>query len=103
MREGLAPDIEVRGTEAWLAVDRIKSTLSLARPNGEVSVVETVADPGFGNRFSKHVFPALRQWISGIRPQAPNMEDGYHVQLFTDAAAQSARTGTWIRMEDVAK
>jgi nucleoside-diphosphate-sugar epimerase len=31
----------------------------------------------------------------------PGLDDGYRIQLFTDAAARSARTGTWVAWADV--
>jgi predicted dehydrogenase len=95
LRKGLAPEVELHGTKASLAVDRIKSTISIARPGAEVELLETVPDAGFGNRFAKHVFPALRSQIAGQPNADPNLEDGYRVQLFTDAAALSAKLGTW--------
>lgn len=95
LRKGLAPEVELHGTEASLAVDRIGSTISIARPGADVELLETVPDTGFGNRFAKHVFPALRGRIAGEPTVDPNLEDGYRVQLFTDAAALSAKLGTW--------
>jgi len=101
LRKGLAPEIELHGTKASLAVDRIKSIITQVRPGEDPVITDTIADPGFGNRFAKYVFPALRDHIAGRPSQHPGLEDGYRVQLFTDAAAFSARTGEWVALADV--
>jgi hypothetical protein len=31
----------------------------------------------------------------------PGLDDGYHVQLFTDSAAQSAKQGVWMDLSGV--
>jgi predicted dehydrogenase len=100
LRKGLAPEVELHGTDASLAVDRGAGTLTLAAQGEPPRVVERVADPGFGNRFARHVFPALRA-AAGQPSEHPSLEDGYRVQLFTDAAAQSARHGKWVALADV--
>lgn len=102
LRKGLAPDIELHGTEASLGVDRLRSTLTLAHSDKDPASIETVADAGFGNRFAQYVFPALRERIAGRPTEHPGMEDGYRAQLFTDAAARSAREGTWVNLGDIA-
>ena len=96
LRKGLAPELEIHGTEASLGLDRITGALTLARSGGEVESLETVEDPGFGNRFAKHVFPALRERASAGSSQHPGLDDGWCVQLFTDAVVQSARRGGWV-------
>jgi predicted dehydrogenase len=101
LRKGLAPEIELHGTKASLAVDRIKSTITQVRPGEDPVVTETVADSGSGNRFAKYAFPALRDCIAGRPTEHPGMEDGYRVQLFTDAAALSARKGAWVTLAEV--
>ncbi|MFN0198843.1 MAG: Gfo/Idh/MocA family protein [Planctomycetaceae bacterium] len=100
-RKGLAPEIELHGTSASLAVDRTKSTITLARQGEEPILLETVADPGIGNRFSKYVFPALEERIAGRPTEHPGLDDGYRVQLFTDAAALSAREGRWVSLREL--
>jgi len=92
IRKGLAPDVELHGTLGSLAVDRIRSTITMARSDSDQLEVETIPDPGFGNRFSKYVFPALRSRINGGWSEHPGMEDGYLAQIFTDATAESARS-----------
>lgn len=96
LRKGLAPEAEIHGTQASLAIDRVGGRLLLARPGQEAVVLETVPDPGFGNRFARHVFPALRARIHGQRVEHPGLEEGWRVQKFTAAAAQSARDGVWV-------
>lgn len=98
IRKGLAPDIEIHGTEASLAIDRTKSIISIAKPGKDVEVYETIPDSGFGNRFSQWVFPALRERILKSQSEHPGMADGYLAQLFTDAASQSAREKRWIQL-----
>lgn len=95
LRKGLAPECELHGTQASLGIDRLRGQLMLARPGEDPALLETVADPGFGNRFRKHVFPALRARMAGQPTEHPGLDDGYRVQLFTDAALRSARLGQW--------
>lgn len=101
VRRGLAPELELHGTEASLAVDRWAASLTLLR-SGKPPEVSTVPDPGFGNRFHKHVFPALRARMAGAATEHPGLDDGWRVQLFTDAAAASAQRGGWVDIADVA-
>jgi len=101
LRKGLAPEVELHGTEASLAIDRAAGTVTLVRHGETPSVVDTLPDPGFGNRFAKHVFPALRARIAGQPCEHPGMDDGWRVQLFTDAAALSAARGDWVDMAEV--
>ena len=101
VRKGLAPDIELHGTKASLAVDRLKSTMTIVRPGESPELLETVPDPGFVNRFTKHVFPGLHDRIAGRPTDHPGLDDGYRVQLFTDAAARSAKQGGWVTLAEV--
>ena len=101
IRKGLAPELELHGSEASLAVDRITNTLTIAKGNEPPELLEQIDDPGLGNRFAKHVFPAVRARIEGGGLEHPGLDDGWRVQLFTDAAAQSAQRGTWIELADL--
>lgn len=103
LRKGLAPEMEIHGTEASLGIDRISGELTLARPGADVELLETVADPGFGNRFVKYVFPGLRERAGGKSSQHPGLDDGWRIQLFTDAVVHSARRGAWVALTDVEK
>lgn len=101
LRKGLAPDIELHGTKASLAIDRSKNELWLAEGEEEPKLLETIDFPGFGNRFGQYVFPALRAEVAGEPTNHPGMEDGYRVQLFTDAAALSAREGRDVPLKEL--
>ncbi len=98
LRKGFAPELELHGTEASLAVDRDRGTISLARPGNIAEVLETHSQAG-GNRFSEYVFPAVRAAMAGEASDHPDLEDGYRVQAFTDAAATSAQRGTWVEID----
>ena len=100
LRKGLAPELEFHGTEASLAIDRIRSTLTIVRPDQDPEILAEIPDPGFGNRFGKHVFPALRAHLAGETTEHPDLEDGLRVQMFTDAAARSARSGSWVELAE---
>ena len=101
LRKGLAPDLELHGTEASLAVDRLAGKLTLVCLGKEPELLATPADSGFGNRFVKHVFPAIRSRIAGEPTEHPGLDDGWRVQRFTDAAALSARRGTWVTLAEL--
>ncbi len=94
-RKGLAPEVELHGTEASLSLDRVTGRLMLALAGNPPELLETVPDPGFGNRFARHVFPALRARIAGEPTGHPGLDDGWAVQRFTDACVCSAREGIW--------
>lgn len=101
LRKGLAPEIELHGTEASLGVDRVKGTITRVKPGEDAMVIETCLDPGGANRFKNFVFPGLRDRIAGRTTDHPGMDDGYEVQRFTDAAAKSARRGEWISIAEI--
>jgi predicted dehydrogenase len=96
LRKGLAPELELHGAEASLSVDRLGGELRLHRPHADPETLATVPDEGLGNRFHAYVFPALRERMAGRPSEHPGLDDGYRVQLFTDAAAVSATLGAWI-------
>lgn len=104
LRRGLAPELEFHGTEASLAVDRFHGKVTLARPDGALELVEEVPAGGYdlGNRFRKWVVPALREVMSGksqLDVDVPNLVDGWKAQLFTDAALESSRVGSWVEVD----
>ncbi len=102
LRKGLAPELEFHGTQASLGIDRLSGELSIAKPNGKTEVVETIPDKGFGNRFRNHVFPAFNQALNGQEELSyPNLEDGWRVQVFTDAVVRSAQERTWVPLSTV--
>ena len=99
LRKGLAPELELHGTEGSLEIDRLAGDLTLVRPDGSKELIASIPDQGFGNRFSNYVFPAIRAFLKGAKDlDYPDLEDGWRVQLFTDAAALSARQGRWVEL-----
>jgi len=102
LRKQLAPELELHGTEASLSLDRIRWQLVLARPDRtEPEVLETLPFGGFGNRFSQYVLSAIRERSTGAASDHPGLEDGWRVQMFTDAAAASARRGEWVDLGEM--
>ncbi len=101
LRKGLAPELELHGTLASLALDRIASTIGIILPGQDVPEVEKVESFGPGNRFANCVFPAMRKQVAGEASEHPRLEDGWRVQIFTHAAALSARRGTWVELAEV--
>ena len=100
LRKGFAPEVELHGTAASLSLDRLSGRLMLARAGNPAELLETVTDTGFGNRFARHVVPALHARIAGQPTDHPGLDDGWAVQRFTDACTCSARQGTWISLAD---
>ncbi len=96
LRKGLAPDLELHGTEGSLGIDRTANEMRLVRPDEPPELMPNVDDAGFGNRFAEYVFPSLRAQIAGEPGDHPDLEDGWRVQMFTDAAAASAERGAWV-------
>ena len=96
LRKGLAPELELHGTEASLGIDRWNGVLRLERPGAEPETLATISDPGPGNQFVQHVFPGIRARMAGRPTEEPGLDDGWRVQLFTDAATASAQRGSWV-------
>lgn len=100
LRKGLVPELEIHGDNASLTVDRFHGKVVLAQSDDDITTVANVPPGGFdiGNRFKAYVLPALESVMGGT-PQhsldTPNLEDGWKVQLFTDAAFQSSQSGHW--------
>jgi hypothetical protein len=74
-------------------------------PDNSVEVIHQFPPGGFdiGNRFKQWVIPALREVMRGARQEdvdVPSLEDGYRAQLFTDAAFESSRCGTWVELAE---
>ena len=101
LRKGLAPDMELHGTEASLAIDRLKNELTIARTGQETRLLEKVDDHGMGNRFSHFVFPALRERVNSGQSEHPGLDDGWRVQMFVDAAVLSAKQGRWVELAEL--
>jgi len=63
--------------------------------------VATLPAEGQGNRFKQYAFPGLRDRIEGRTCPHPGLDDGYRAQLFTEAAARSARQGGWVELSTI--
>ena len=100
-RKGFAPELELHGTDGSLSVDRITGELKFADSPEPARTLETVTDDGQCNRFARHVFPALRERVAGRGSEHPGLDDGWRVQIFTDAAVASAQRGTWVETSEV--
>ncbi|MEM7386795.1 MAG: Gfo/Idh/MocA family oxidoreductase [Verrucomicrobiota bacterium] len=100
LRKHLAPELELHGTRASLSIDRWSGQVVLVNDEQEKEVLDHLPDQGFGNRFEKHVFPALVPFVQGevpAEPEAhPNLKDGWIAQRFTDAASRSVKEGHWV-------
>ena len=101
LRKGLAPEMEIHGTQASLAVERWTGRLVLARPEGDPEVLETVPDGGAVNQFARYAFPGVRQRAEGSGADHPGLDDGWRAQLLTDAAALSAKRGAWVELGEL--
>ncbi len=100
-RKALSSELEIHGTKASLGIDRINSRITLVKNAQDIESQESIDNPGFGNRFSKYVFPAMREQMASGSLEHPNLEDGWRVQVFTDAAVASAKRGEWVELHDV--
>ena len=94
LRRGLAPELELHGTGGSLAVDRASGRVTLARGKRPPEVV-AMQPEALEDRFARWVLPALRRTLAGRESDHPDLESGYRVQLFTDAAALSSGDGGW--------
>lgn len=77
-----------------------RAEIRLATPGQPVRIAHRVDGCEFGNRFQKHVFPALTPILQGRAAPAdhPDLEDGWIAQKFTDAASVSIREGRWVKV-----
>ena len=101
LRRGVASELELHGTDASLSIDRITGAVRLFRTGVESETVASLPEKPHDNRFRKFAFPGLRDRIARQPSVHPGLDDGYRIQLFTDAAARSAQTGTWVGLSDV--
>jgi len=95
IRKGFAPALELHGTAGSLSVDRLTGNLYFADSPEPARLLERVEDETSRNRFEQFIFPALRAGTVGIGTEHPGLDDGWRVQIFTDAAVASAQQGTW--------
>ena len=96
LRTALAPDVELHGTEASLAINRWTGELRIARKPGESELLESVPEPDAVNRFTEHVYAGLQATIAQEDTEQPGLHDGWRVQIFIDAAVASAERGAWV-------
>ena len=98
LRKGFAPELELHGTQGSISVNRITGEIHFADSPAPASLLERNED-GVCNRFERHVFPAFDAQLGG-KPieEHPTLEDGYRVQLFTDAAYRSAKEKRWVEV-----
>ena len=100
LRKGLAPELELHGSEASLSVDRVNHTVNLTRADGELDAVERIPENRV-NRWARFVLPALGERAAGKPCDHPGLHDGWRTQVFTEAAAESARRGTWVELAEL--
>ena len=101
IRKGLAPELELHGTEGSLAVDRITGSLTLARPESAPELLVTLPVDKPPNNFKDYAFPALRSQLESGAVDHPNLADGVKAQRFTDASALSAQRGNWVQLAEL--
>ena len=102
LRKGLAPELELHGTDGSLAVDRVRGQLWFADSPDPAELLEEVSDTQF-NRFASFVFPSFREQLQGEPTSHPNIYDGWRTQIFTDAAVASAARKTWVELREFEK
>ena len=100
LRKGLAPEVELHGSEASLSIDRVNHTVNLTRANGELDAVEQIPEDRV-NRWARFVLPALSERAAGQSCDHPGLHDGWRTQVFTEAAAESARRGAWVELAEM--
>ena len=49
------------------------------------------------------MFPAIHERAAGSGCEHPGLDDGWQVQVFTDAAFQSAQRGEWVDLAEIEK
>ena len=101
IRKGLAPELELHGTEGSLAIDRNAGSITLVRPEADPELLVTLPVDKPPNRFKDFVFPALRSQIQSGAVDHPHLADGVQVQRFTEAAALSAQRGNWVQLAEL--
>lgn len=100
LRKGLAPELEIHGSEASVSIDRVRDTVSLTRVDGNIEWIEEIPDVKI-NRWDKYVFPALNEHATGQENNNPGLRDGWRTQIFTESAVKSSTRGTWVELAEV--
>ena len=101
IRKGLTPDLELHGTKASLGIARLAGQLTIAWPEKDAEILEVVQDREPGDDFAQFAFPGVRQRAENKGNDHPGLDDGWRAQLFTDAAALSAKRGTWVELAEL--
>ena len=99
LRKGLAPEVELHGSEASVSIDRVRHTVNLAGTDGEIGVEEIPEERV--NRWASFVLPALAERAAGADCDHPGLYDGWRTQVFTEAAVASAKRGTWVELAEM--
>ena len=99
LRKGLAPELELHGSEASVAVDRVRHTVTLMRSDDDVTVEDIPEDRV--NRWSRFVLPALAERAAGRESVHPGLHDGWRTQVFTEAVVASAKRGAWVELAEL--
>ena len=99
LRKGLAPELELHGSEASVSIDRVRHTVNLVGPDGDVSV-EDLPETRV-NRWANFVLPALAERAAGNDSDHPGLYDGWRTQVFTEAAVASAKRGEWVELAEM--
>ena len=99
LRKGLAPELELHGSEASVAVDRVRHTVTVMRSDDDVTV-EDIPENRV-NRWARFVLPALAERAAGKESAHPGLHDGWRTQVFTEAVVASARRGAWVELAEL--
>ena len=99
LRKGLAPELELHGSEASVSIDRVRHTVNLVGADGDISVEEIAEDRV--NRWASFVLPALAERAAGQDSDHPGLYDGWRTQVFTEAAVASAKRGEWVELAEM--
>ena len=75
--------------------------LTIAWPEKDAEILEVVQDREPGDDFAQFAFPGVRQRAENKGNDHPGLDDGWRAQLFTDAAALSAKRGTWVELAEL--
>ena len=98
LRKGLCPELELHGSAASLAVNRVSGEISIAEGQQKLVQLDCIPDAPC-NRFETHVLPALCSHnSSGQQSMHPNLNDGVQVQRFIDSSLESAESGRWVEL-----
>lgn len=75
--------------------------MRLFRSGVDGETLASLPEKPHNNRFRQFAFPGLRDRTARQPSDHPGLDDGYRIQVFTDAAARSAQLGNWGSLADV--